>query len=165
VFFGNHRPECFLDCRLRSRRTACCLYPPASTLQPLPFSLYPLVAGIRYRAFGISRMVALAKEHLYVVGTTCAESHTWPGGQVDGIVNLTDRSAAQIAVGQSWAAVTQTDGYLLQLPLTQFGALSGTYTYITLQPDADSVPLGEALWGNVLGFTPANEHGHPLARL
>jgi len=100
--------------------------------------------------------VALAKEHLYVVGTTCAESHTWPWGQVDGTVNLSDRSAAQIAVGQSWAAVTQTDGYLLQLPLTQFGALSGTYTYITLQPDADSVPLGEAFWGDVLGFTPAH---------
>jgi hypothetical protein len=100
--------------------------------------------------------VALAKEHLYVVGTTCAESHAWPWGQIDGTVNLTDRTAAQIAVGRSWAAVTQTDGYLLQLPLTQFGALSGTFTDITLQPDADSVPLGEAFWGDVLGFTPAH---------
>ena len=100
--------------------------------------------------------VALAKQHLYVVGATCAESHAWPWGKVDGTVSLSDASAAQIAVGQSWAAVTQTDGYLLQLQLTSFGALSGTYTNITLQADADSVPLGEAFWGDVLGFTPAH---------
>ena len=51
--------------------------------------------------------VALTKEHLFVVGTNCAESHAWPWGNVDGaVVSLTDPSAAQIAVGKSWAAVT-----------------------------------------------------------
>jgi hypothetical protein len=42
------------------------------------------------------------------------------------------------------------------LPLTRQGALSGTYTPVTLQSDADSVPLGEAFWGDILGFTPAH---------
>src|SRR5208337_2681366 len=99
--------------------------------------------------------VALTKEHLFVVGTNCAESHAWPSGNVDGtVVSLSDPSAAQIAAGKSWAAVTQTDGYLLQLPLTHDGALSGTFTSVTLLPVADSVPLGEAFWGDILGFTP-----------
>ena len=100
--------------------------------------------------------VALTEDHLFVVGTNCAESHAWPSGNVDGTVRLTDPSAAQIAVGKTWAAVTLTAGSLLQLPLTRHGALSGTYTSVTLQSDADSVPLGEAFWGDILGFTPAH---------
>jgi hypothetical protein len=101
--------------------------------------------------------VALTQENLFVVGTNCAESHAWPSGSVDGgVVALTDPSAAQIAVGNSWAAVTLSDGYLYRLPLTPQGALSGTYTPVTLQPDADSVPLGEAFWGDILGLTPAH---------
>ena len=64
--------------------------------------------------------VALTKEHLFVVGTNCAESHAWPSGTVDGaVVSLADPSAAQIAVGKSWAAVTLTSGSVLQLPLTR----------------------------------------------
>jgi len=101
--------------------------------------------------------VALTDEHLFVVGAKCAESHAWPSGHVDGrVVVLPDTSAAQIAAGNSWAAVTLTSGSLLQLPLTPRGALSGTSTSVTLQPDADSVPLGEAFWGDILGFTPAH---------
>ena len=100
--------------------------------------------------------VALTAQQLFVVGTTCAESHAWPSGYVDGIVRLSDTSAAQIAAGEKWAAVTMSSGSLLQLPLTPHGALSGTYTPVTLQPDADSVPLGEAFWGDILGFTPAH---------
>jgi hypothetical protein len=101
--------------------------------------------------------VALTQEHLFVVGANCAESHAWPSGMVDGrVVSLTDPSAAQIAVGTTWAAVTQTDGYLLQLPLTPQGALSGTSISVPLLPVADSVPLGEAFWGDILGFTPAH---------
>jgi hypothetical protein len=46
--------------------------------------------------------VALTKEHLFVVGTNCAESHAWPWGGVDGtVVSLSDTSAAQIAVGKN----------------------------------------------------------------
>ena len=94
---------------------------------------------------------------LFVVGANCAESHAWPSGKLDGtVVSLTDPSAAQIAVGTTWAAVTQTDGYLLQLPLTPQGALSGTSISVPLLPVADSVPLGEAFWGDILGFTPAH---------
>jgi hypothetical protein len=101
--------------------------------------------------------VALTEEQLFVVGTNCAESHAWPSGNVDGtVVPLTDASAAQIAAGRTWAAVTQTDGYLLQLPLTRRGTLSGTSTSIPLYSYADSVPLGEAFWGDTLGFTPAH---------
>jgi hypothetical protein len=101
--------------------------------------------------------VALTKEHLFVVGTNCAESHAWPSGSVDrGVVALTDPSAAQIAAGKSWAAVTLTSGSVLQLPLTQYGALSGASTTVTLPSDADTVPLGEAFWGDLLGFTPAH---------
>jgi hypothetical protein len=101
--------------------------------------------------------VALAKDHLFVVDTVCAESFPWPSGSTaDGTVTLGDTSAAQIAAGRSWAAVTLSDGKLYQLPLTARGALSGTYTSIPLQPDADSVPLGEAFWGDILGFTPAH---------
>ena len=72
--------------------------------------------------------VALTREHLFVVGANCAESHAWPSGSVDGpVVSLSDPSAAQIAVGRNWAAVTMSSGSLLQLPLTQDdGVLSGT---------------------------------------
>lgn len=102
--------------------------------------------------------VALTGDHLFVVGANCAESHAWPWGFVDGpVVSLTDPSAAQIAVGGTWAAVTFSSGSLWQLPLTrQGGVLNGTSTSIPLPSDADMVPLGEAFWGNVLGFTPAH---------
>jgi len=102
--------------------------------------------------------VALTREHLFVVGANCAESHAWPSGYVDGpIVSLSDPSAAQIAVGKNWAAVTMSSGSLLQLPLTRDdGVLNGTSTSIPLPSDADMVPLGAAFWGNVLGFTPAH---------
>jgi hypothetical protein len=101
--------------------------------------------------------VALTKEHLFVVGTNCAESHAWPSGNVDGaVVGLTDPSAAQIAVGKKWAAVTLTSGSVLQLPLTRWGALSGVSTTVTLPSNASTVPLGEAFWGDILGFTPAH---------
>jgi len=102
--------------------------------------------------------VALTRDHLFVVGANCAESHAWPLGFMDGpVVSLSDSSAAQIAVGENWAAVTLSSGSLLQLPLTQeHGVLDGTSTAIPLPSDADMVPLGEAFWGNVLGFTPAH---------
>jgi hypothetical protein len=102
--------------------------------------------------------VALTRDHLFVVGANCAESHAWPWGFVDGsVVSLPDSSAAQIAVGENWAAVTFSSGSLLQLPLTrEHGVLNGTSTPIPLPGDADMVPLGEAFWGNVLGFTPAH---------
>jgi hypothetical protein len=102
--------------------------------------------------------VALTRDHLFVVGANCAESHAWPFGFVDGpVVSLSDSSAAQIAVGESWSAVTFSSGTLLQLPLTrEHGVLNGTSTSIPLPSDADMVPLGEAFWGNVLGFTPAH---------
>ncbi len=102
--------------------------------------------------------VALSEDHLFVVGANCAESHVWPSGKIDGtVVNLTDSSAAQIAVSKTWAAVTQTDGYVLQLSLTGHGALGGTYTPVTLLTGASMVPLGEAFWGDTLGFTPAHD--------
>jgi hypothetical protein len=102
--------------------------------------------------------VALTEEHLFVVGAKCAESHAWPSGFADGpVVSLSDPSAAQIAVGRTWAAVTMSSGSVLQLPLTQDdGVLNGTSSAVTLPSDADSVPLGAAFWGNVLGFTPAH---------
>jgi hypothetical protein len=102
--------------------------------------------------------IALTRDHLFVVGANCAESHAWPFGFVDGpVVSLSDTSAAQIAVGENWAAVTFSSGSLMQLPLThEHGVLNGTSTPIPLPSDADMVPLGEAFWGNVLGFTPAH---------
>jgi len=102
--------------------------------------------------------VALTDSQLFVVGATCAETHSWPAGFIDGaVVSLSDPSAAQIAVGENWAAVTLSSGSLLQLPLTRDdGVLNGTANPISLPSDADSVPLGEAFWGNVLGFTPAH---------
>jgi hypothetical protein len=101
--------------------------------------------------------VALTKGHLFVVGANCAESHTWPGGALEGaVVALTDPSAAQIAVGNSWSAVTLSSGSVLELPLAAGGALSGAVAPITLPASASSVPLGAAFWGDVLGFTPAH---------
>jgi hypothetical protein len=102
--------------------------------------------------------VALTQGHLFVVGASCAESHAWPWGYVDGpVVGLPDPSAAQIAVGKSWAAVTMSSGSLLQLPLrADDGVLSGTSASIALPSGADMVPLGAAFWGNILGFTPAH---------
>lgn len=101
--------------------------------------------------------VALTGEHLFVVGANCAESHAWPSGSVEGgIVGLTDPSAAQIAVGKSWAAVTLKSGSVLQLPLSQDGALSGATAAVTLPATANNTPLGAAFWGDILGFTPAH---------
>jgi hypothetical protein len=102
--------------------------------------------------------VALTKDHLFVVGANCAESHAWPWGNIDGpVVSLSNSSAAQIAVGKTWAAVTFSSGSVAQLPLTQEdGVLNGADNPITLPSDADMVPLGEAFWDNVLGFTPAH---------
>jgi hypothetical protein len=102
--------------------------------------------------------VALADRHLFIVGTNCAESHDWPSGFLDNpVVSLADPSAAQIAVGKTWAAVTLSSGSVLQLPLThEDGSLNGTHTPISLPANANSVPLGAAFWGNNLGFTPAH---------
>jgi hypothetical protein len=101
--------------------------------------------------------VALAHDHVFVVGANCAESHAWPGGVLDGsIVSLPDTSAGQIAVGQKWAAVTLKSGSVLQLPLSDDGALNGTSTTVTLPSGANNTPLGAAFWGNILGFTPAH---------
>lgn len=102
--------------------------------------------------------VALTPGHLFVVGANCAESHAWPSGSLDGsVVSLSDPSAAQIAAGRTWAAVTLSSGSLLQLPLNgDDGPLSGAANTITLPDNANSVPLGAAFWGNVLGFTPAH---------
>lgn len=101
--------------------------------------------------------VALTKDHLFVAGANCAESHAWPSGALDGaIVPLADPSAAQIAVGNRWSAITLASGSVLQLPLTREGALNGAVAPITLPSDANNTPLGEAFWGDILGFTPAH---------
>ncbi len=102
--------------------------------------------------------MALTDDHLFVVGANCAESHAWPWGNISGpVVSLSDPSVAQIAVGKSWAAVTMSSGSLLQLPLTgEDRVLNGIRTAIPLPSSADMVPLGEAFWDDVLGFTPAH---------
>ena len=100
---------------------------------------------------------AIAENQLFVVGSTCAETHSWPAGFVDGsVVTLPGPAAAQIAAGKTWAAVTLTSGSVLRLPLNSAGALSGTSAAITLPSDADNTPLGEAFWGDLLGFNPAH---------
>jgi hypothetical protein len=117
------------------------------------------VGATIYQASGCVKpdSVALSRDHLLIVGANCAESHAWPSGALDGaVVRLTDPSAAQIAVGNRWAAVTLTSGSVLQLPLTQQGALSGALFPVTLPATADNTPLGEAFWGDILGFTPAH---------
>lgn len=101
--------------------------------------------------------VALTENDLFVVGANCAESHAWPSGQVDGgVAALTDNSAGQIAVGKSWAAVTLKSGSVLQLPLSQYGALTGASATVTLPSNANNTPLGAAFWGDILGFNPAH---------
>jgi hypothetical protein len=101
--------------------------------------------------------VALAHDHLFVVGANCAESHAWPAGFPDGrVVPIPDTSAGQIAVGRSWAAVTLKSGSVLQLPLSDDGALNGTSTTVMLPSEANNTPLGAAFWRDILGFTPAH---------
>ncbi len=101
--------------------------------------------------------VALADDHLFVVGANCAESHAWPEGNVDGgVVALTDPSAGQIAAGKTWAAVTLKSGSVLELPLTRQGSLTGASATVTLPSIANNTPLGAAFWGDVLGFNPAH---------
>jgi|SRR5579862_1169449 len=101
--------------------------------------------------------VALSKGDVFVVGQTCAESHALrSGGLVGSVVHLSDPSAAQIAVGKSWGAVTFTSGSLLQLGLGPDGGLSGGSASVTLPNDANNTPLGAAFWNNILGFTPAH---------
>lgn len=101
--------------------------------------------------------VALADGQLFAVGANCIESHAWPWGGVDGaVVSITDSSAGQIAVGQSWAAVTLKSGSVLHLPLAWNGALAGSSVAVTLPGDANNTPLGAAFWGDILGFNPAH---------
>lgn len=101
--------------------------------------------------------IAIAGGQLYVAGATCLESHLWPSGIADGaIVHFSDPSAAQIAVGTTWGAVTFTSGSLEQVGLTRWGALTGSVLPVTLPADANNTPLGAAFWGDILGFTPAH---------
>jgi hypothetical protein len=101
--------------------------------------------------------VALTGDHLFVAGANCVESHLWPSGLLDGaVVRLSDASAAQVAVGRSWGAVTFTSGAIEQVGLTRWGALSGSLATVALPSDANNTPLGAAFWGDVLGFTPAH---------
>lgn len=101
--------------------------------------------------------VALAGEQLFVAGANCVESHGWPSGALDGtVVHLTDASAAQVAVGKTWGAVTFTSGSVVQVGLMRGGALSGSVTPVVLPGEADDTPLGAAFWGDILGFTPAH---------
>jgi len=101
--------------------------------------------------------VALSGQRLFVVGADCAESHVLFSGALEGsVVSLSNTSAAQIAVGESWAAVTMTAGSVLQLPLNGAGFLSGTSSAVTLPADANNTPLGEAFWGDLLAFNPAH---------
>lgn len=100
--------------------------------------------------------VALTGEQLFVVGADCVESHAWPSGALDGaVVHLADASAAQVAVGRTWGAVTFTSGSVEQVGLTR-GALSGSVAPVALPSDANNTPLGAAFWGDILGFTPAH---------
>ena len=70
--------------------------------------------------------VALSDQQLFVAGANCVESHAWPSGLADGsVVHLTDASAAQVAVGMTWGAVTFSSGKVAQIGLTRWGALSG----------------------------------------
>lgn len=101
--------------------------------------------------------VALKNEDAFIVGTNCAETHAWPEGNLRGaVVSLSDSSAGQIAVGQTWAAVTLKSGSVLHLPLSAQGALSGSSWSVTLPSDANNTPLGATFWNNVLGFNPAH---------
>jgi hypothetical protein len=101
--------------------------------------------------------VALSGDQLFVAGANCAESHAWPSGKLDGaVVALPDSSAAQIAAGQTWAAVTLKSGSVLQLLLAPGGNLNGTSSGITLPGNANNTPLGAAFWGDLLGFNPAH---------
>ena len=101
--------------------------------------------------------VALTDHQLLIAGANCVESHAWPSGNLDGaVVHLSDPSAAQVAVGNTWGAVTFTSGAVKQLGLTGWGALSGSVTPVMLPSDANNTPLGAAFWGDVLGFTPAH---------
>jgi hypothetical protein len=101
--------------------------------------------------------VALTDEQLFVVGANCLESHAWPSGVPTGsVVHLSDTSAAQVAVGKTWGAVTFTSGTVDQVGLTRWGALSGSVAPVALPANANNTPLGAAFWGNILGFTPAH---------
>lgn len=101
--------------------------------------------------------VALKQRHAFVVGTNCAESHSWPSGYLDGhTVSLPDNSAAQIVTGESWSAVTLKSGSVLALGLTAGGALNGSSSTVTLPANANDTPLGAAFWGDLLGFNPAH---------
>jgi hypothetical protein len=101
--------------------------------------------------------VALSRDQLFVVGANCLESHLWPSGIQDGaVVRLSDASAAQVAVGKSWGAVTFTSGAVEQVGFTAWGALSGSVASVSLPSDANNTPLGAAFWGDILGFTPAH---------
>ena len=101
--------------------------------------------------------VAVSGEQLFVAGANCVESHAWPSGALDGaVVHLSDASAAQVAVGKTWGAVTFTSGAVGQVGLTRWGALSGSVTPVSLPSDANNTPLGAAFWGDILGFTPAH---------
>jgi len=101
--------------------------------------------------------VALSDRHAFVVGANCAESHSWPSGNLDGsTVSLPDNSAAQIVTGQSWAALTLKSGSVLSLGLSQYGALNGASSTVTLPANANNTPLGAAFWGDILAINPAH---------
>jgi len=116
------------------------------------------VAGSLKLAEGCTQpdSVALSHDHLFVVGANCVETRQWPFGGPGGVIKLADSSAGQIAVGRTWAAITLKSGSVLQLPLTPWGAPSGSVVPVPLPDTANNTPLGAAFWGDKLGFTPAH---------
>jgi len=101
--------------------------------------------------------VALSDRELYVAGADCVESHDWPSGRLDGPkVALPDTSAGQVAVGQTWAAVTLKSGSVQQFPIGGGGALTGTRNAVALPLGANDTPFGADFWGDLLGFNPAH---------
>ncbi|HZC24634.1 MAG TPA: hypothetical protein VE866_14935 [Candidatus Binatia bacterium] len=100
--------------------------------------------------------VALQDHQAFILGSNCAESHSWPARTLDGTVALSDDSGAQIVAGQTWAAATLKSGSVLQMPLSAQGSLAGTSSSVTLPSDANNTPLGAAFWGDILGFNPAH---------
>ena len=128
------------------------------TKPPWKFHIRPESGGGRGRGrlSGPAYEVSLPLACLARVEIT-QQSHRWPSGIDDGaVVHLTDPSAAQIAVGKTWAAVTEKSGSVLQLPLTYGQALSGTAVAVILPDTANNTPLGAAFWGDILGFDPAH---------
>jgi hypothetical protein len=114
--------------------------------------------------------VAFAADHLYILGTTKAESHRMYGSNVssnpDGVVTLlkADGSSAQVGVLQNQLIITEKSNTIETVNLLPDGSVGGVPTLVQNIPANVNAPFGLVTRGNDAYVTIAHADEISLVR-